>query len=565
MNRQSTLDAVRANPRVSVLIVGGGINGIGTFRDLALQGVDVLLVERGDFCSGASAASSHMVHGGIRYLENGEFRLVNEALHERNRLLLNAPHYVKPLPTTIPIFKRFSGLLNAPLKFLRLLDKPVERGSLVIKIGLMLYDGYTRDFRVMPTHRFRGRSESLAAYPDLNPSILYTATYYDAWMPVPERLCLELVLDAEQANEKARALNYVSLTGTDGNTVTLRDEMTGEVFSVQPQVVVNAAGPWIDNANSAFGQDTRFIGGTKGSHLVLDHPQLRAAIGDQEFFFENNDGRIVLILPYLDRVLVGTSDIPIENADDARVTEEEIDYFLGMIRKVFPEVRVQRSDIVFGFTGVRPLPASDASTAGQISRDHSLRITEATEERPFPIYSMVGGKWTSFRAFAEESSDSVLAALKQPRITDTRKTAIGGGRDYPDSDEARKALITSLHHRVELPQERVGILFDRYGTRAKEIAIYIGEGEDQPLTHAPDYSQREIAFLATQEKVTRLADIVLRRTLLAMQGRASEPLIEELSTITGEALGWSKDRCQEEVNHTIQLMRDQYLTTLPEA
>src|SRR5688572_10093909 len=119
MKRGDILAALRRSPEVSVLIVGGGINGIGTFRDLALNGVDVLLVERGDFCSGTSAASSHMAHGGIRYLENGEFRLVREAVQERNRLIANAPHLVKPLPTTIPIFKRFSGLLNAPLKFFR--------------------------------------------------------------------------------------------------------------------------------------------------------------------------------------------------------------------------------------------------------------------------------------------------------------------------------------------------------------------------------------------------------------------------------------------------------------
>src|SRR5512133_781996 len=143
MNRDEILAQLKENPAVSVLIVGGGINGIGTFRDLALNGVDALLVERGDFCSGASSASSHMAHGGIRYLENGEFRLVREAVQERNRLIENAPHFVKPLPTTIPIFKRFSGLLNAPLKFFKMLDKPSERGSVIIKLGLMMYDAYT--------------------------------------------------------------------------------------------------------------------------------------------------------------------------------------------------------------------------------------------------------------------------------------------------------------------------------------------------------------------------------------------------------------------------------------
>src|SRR5689334_13943027 len=156
ISRQETLDGLRKQPEVSVLIVGGGVNGIGTFRDLALQGLDVLLVDKNDFCSGASAASSHMLHGGLRYLENAEFRLVREALHERNRMLINAPHYSKPLPTTIPIFSWFSGFLNAPLKFLNLRDKPSERGAIIIEIGLRLYDWFTRDSRVMPTHRLIG-------------------------------------------------------------------------------------------------------------------------------------------------------------------------------------------------------------------------------------------------------------------------------------------------------------------------------------------------------------------------------------------------------------------------
>ena len=191
MDRSEILSSLKENPNVSVLVIGGGINGIGTFRDLALNGVDVLLVERADFCSGASSASSHMAHGGIRYLENGEFRLVREAVEERNRLIQNAPHLVKPLPTVIPIFKHMSGLLNAPAKFLRLLDQPSERGSVVIKMGLMMYDAYTGaqgGRRVVPTHRFLSRKKSLEKWQLLNPEIINTAVYYDGVIQQPERL-----------------------------------------------------------------------------------------------------------------------------------------------------------------------------------------------------------------------------------------------------------------------------------------------------------------------------------------------------------------------------------------
>jgi len=151
MSRQQILERYQKNPEVSVLVVGAGVNGIGTFRDLALQGVDVLLVDKADFASGASAASSHMLHGGIRYLENGEFRLVREALTERNRMLHNAPHYSKPLPTVIPIFKWFSGIFNAPLKFLNWRDRPAERGAIVIKLGLMSHQARFDDVRLLYT------------------------------------------------------------------------------------------------------------------------------------------------------------------------------------------------------------------------------------------------------------------------------------------------------------------------------------------------------------------------------------------------------------------------------
>src|SRR5512136_1842144 len=216
MNRQETLASLQSlSPRV--LIIGGGINGVGTFRDLALQGVDTLLIDRADFCSGASAASSRMAHGGIRYLENGEFRLVREAVQERNRMIQNAPSLVKPLPTTIPIFKTFSGLFNAPLKFLGLLEKPSERGGLVIKIGLIFYDAFTGQKRLVPRHVFDSRSTSLRKYPRINPAVRYTATYYDGIILSPERLTLELLLDAEGEGDHARSLNYVTLIEVKDN------------------------------------------------------------------------------------------------------------------------------------------------------------------------------------------------------------------------------------------------------------------------------------------------------------------------------------------------------------
>ena len=541
------------------MIVGGGINGIGVFRELALNGVDVLLVERGDFCSGASSASSHMAHGGIRYLENGEFRLVREAVQERNRLLQNAPHLVKPLPTTIPIFKRLSGLLNAPLKFMGLLDKPSERGSLVIKLGLMMYDAYTGKERVVPRHNFRSRKKSLAKWNQLSPKIVNTATYYDGAILQPERLAVEMVLDAEAENSNAHTLNYMSMVGGSEDTIILRDELTDENFDVKPKLVINAAGPWIDSANRKLGLSSRFIGGTKGSHLVFKHDELRKAIGENEFFFENKDGRIVLIFPLFDRVLVGTSDIPVENPDEVRCTDQEIDYFLDMIKRVFPSLSLSRENIVFQFSGVRPLPHTSAKTTGQISRDHSIEVLSGDWTGiSFPVYSLVGGKWTSFRAFAEQVADKVFDRLHMTRAKDTRSLAIGGGRGYLPNAEDNQRQIESLSAWTGVTRERLEVLFERYGTRAEAIATFINGGTDQSLAALPDYSRRELAFLAQHEKIIHLDDFVLRRSMLAMLGRLTREALHELADILGQSLEWTPEQREAEVTRTLSVLADRH-------
>jgi len=559
MNRNEILSSLKANPKVSVLIVGAGINGIGVFRDLALNGVDVLLIDRADFSSGASAASSHMAHGGIRYLENGEFRLVREAVRERNRMIQNAPHIVKPLPTTIPIFKYLSGIFNAPLKFLGWLDKPSERGSLIIKLGLMMYDAYTGKQRTVPRHQFFSRATSLTHWNKLNSQIVNTATYYDGLITNPERLALEILLDAEAEHPNARALNYVSLVSGEKDTVILRDELTDEAYEVHPKLVINAAGPWIDFANHSLGLSTRFIGGTKGSHLVLNNPELRKAIGESEFFFENQDGRIVLILPLYDRVLIGTSDIKIEHPDEARCTDEEVDYFIGMIERVFPSIKVTREQVVFQFTGVRPLPNSGAKTTGQVSRDHHIEVLSGDwTNLNFAVYSLVGGKWTSFRAFSEQVTDKSLEFLGIKRQKSTSDIPIGGGRGYPYNDDEREKFIASLAAWTGLSKDRLNTLFERYGTRAESVADFLKHAADAPLNSAPEYTQRELAFLAQHEKVVHLDDLLLRRAMLAMLGRLTRDGLVEIADVTGTALGWTMEQKNVEVERTLRLLADRH-------
>jgi glycerol-3-phosphate dehydrogenase len=553
MKRAEVLDQLKKNNQVTVLVVGAGINGIGTFRDLALNGVNVLLIDRSDFCSGASTASSHMAHGGIRYLENGEFRLVREAVQERNRMIENAPHVVRPLPTVIPIFKFWSGLLNAPLKFLNWLDKPAERGAFVIKFGLIMYDSFTHKQKTVPTHEFYGRKRSLQMYPRLNPQIKYTALYYDGQILSPERYAMDLISDAEAEGPHARALNYVSLVGKEGENVVLKDEVTGETFAVQAKIIVNAAGPWIDSVNREMGIEERYIGGTKGSHLVLDLPELRQAIGNKEFFFENKDGRIVLIFPFWDKVIIGTSDLPIENPDEARCTPEEEQYFINLVSRVFPDIPVKPEHIVFRFTGVRPLEYSKAKTTGQISRDHSIKEDKLGN---IPVLSLVGGKWTSFRAFSEQTTDVILKMLDKKRTRSTAALGVGGGKDYPRNDKERAEMVKYVCDKTGVKESVVQDLFVRYGTRSLLVAKEIARVGDSPLQSKANWQRGEVIYLVENEKPVHVEDVLLRRSTLAWLGEVTRPLVEEFAAIFAEVNGWSKATVQSEVERTIAHLKE---------
>ncbi|OUM40232.1 glycerol-3-phosphate dehydrogenase/oxidase [Arthrobacter sedimenti] len=537
---RTVVQKLRDTPRASVLVIGGGINGVGTFRDLALQGIDVALVERGDYCQGASGASSHMIHGGIRYLENGEFRLVRESVIERNALLRIAPHYVKPLQTTIPIYTTFSGILSAPLRFLtHRPGKQVERGAVLIKAGLTMYDFFSRDGGNVPRHSFVGRKKALAAMPELRKDIKYAATYFDASVHNPERLTLDVLRDGQVANPAARAANYVSAIGTTDEGVLLRDELSGETFSFQADVVVNATGAWTDSTNAALGAETLFMGGTKGSHIVLDNPRLLAACNGTEIFFEHLDGRIVLIYPMGDRVLVGTTDIDVDVEEQAVCTDEEIAYFFELIGHVFPDIEVSRDDIVYSFSGVRPLPRHDDTQPGFVSRDYRIEKREEKRGgRTVTTLSLVGGKWTTFRALSEHLADDTLAALGATRRTSTAGVAIGGGKDFPTDEASRRSWITAAV-RSGVDQARLEVLLTRYGTRAKDVLEYLAESPDRMFNSTQELSTRELAYMVEHEQVGHLIDVLIRRTSLAFRGLVSEELLAELAETLAPLLGWT--------------------------
>lgn len=534
---------------IDVVIIGAGINGAGLFRDLCEQGVGCLIADKGDFGSGTSAAPSRLIHGGLKYLETGELRLVAQSTLERNLLLRNAPHLVHPLPTIIPIFSWTRGIWPAIRTLFGSTTAPRSRGALLIKAGLALYDYFGARHRVMPRHRLLGRKRALAETPGLTERIVAAATYYDARVTAPERLIWELVRDGLEACDAAAAANWTELALADDGALTFTPE-NGATFTVRPKVVVNAAGPWIDAVNRTLCAPTKLIGGTKGSHILLDHDDLLRRLNGRMLYFEADDGRICLIYDYLGRALVGSTDIPASDPDTVRCEDEEIDYLLQSVRALFPNLAVSRRQIVYAYSGIRPLPVSNISDPGAISRDHSAPVIEADNSRPFPIISLVGGKWTTFRGFAEEAADKVLARLARPRRVSTRMLAIGGGREFPVEAAARKRFAGDIATATGLTADRVARLLGRYGTAARPIAKAEAGGNEGRLADAPDHTVAEIEWIVRNECVTRLEDLVKRRTTLAIEGRLSAGDLERMGNIAAAVLGWDGERTQREIRAT---------------
>lgn len=538
-----TADAVET---FDVIILGAGINGAGLFRDLCLQGLKCLIVDKADFGSGTSAAPSRLIHGGIKYLETGELGLVAQSTLERNLLLRNAPHCVEPLPTFIPSFSLAKGAWAALRTLLGSTTAPRSRGAVLIKIGLALYDLYGARHRVMPKHQFFFRRKALQEMPEITPRIVAGGIYYDAKISRPERLVWELVRDGLDASPSSGAMNGTTLLGQEGGVLRLRNPRGGERH-VRAGIVVNGAGPWIDHVNATLGVPGKLIGGTKGSHILLKHPELVKSLKGRMIYFEADDGRICLVYDFLGLALVGSTDIKADNPDTVRCEEDEIDYFIASLRSLLPKLDFDRNQIVYAYSGIRPLPASDASNPGLISRDHSAPVAEPTDGRPFSVISLVGGKWTTFRGFAEEVADTILSRMGRNRRKSTQMLPIGGGRGFPVDEAARRAWVSQRSAKSGLSTARVDALLGRYGTTADAVLAHIAATGDVALAHVEGYGRAEIDWIARNEMVEHLADIVMRRTTLAIEGRLTAAGLDEIASVAAAALGWDEGRKGEEV------------------
>src|SRR5438105_7947879 len=339
-----------------VVIVGGGMAGAGVARELALRGVSVALVEKGDFASATTSRSSKLIHGGLRYLELFDFGLVRESLRERERLQRLAPHLVRPLPFLVPIYRDSS------------------RGLIKLRIGLKLYDWLTPG-RDRERYRVLSTIDALSLEPGLRARDLKGAGYYfDDLLVFPERLCLENVLSA--CRHGARAFNYAQVeeivrapAGAPAG-VRVRDLVTGRVATLRARVVVNATGPWVDELRALAGvreRGSRILRRTKGIHCLL--PRLT----DHAIYHPTSDDRMIFVIPWREFSLVGTTDTDFDgDLDRLHATRDEVSYLLGEARKSLPDPRVCREEIVYTYAGVRPLSYEEGTSASKVSRAHRI-------------------------------------------------------------------------------------------------------------------------------------------------------------------------------------------------
>jgi glycerol-3-phosphate dehydrogenase len=524
-----------------VLILGAGINGCAVARELVLNGVPVVLVDTADIGMGATAKSSRLIHGGLRYLEYADFRLVAESLRERERQLRLAPQFVRPLRLHIPVRRRLGGLVQSACRFLGLtrfglgralsdLAAFPERGLYTVRMGLWTYDLLARSSQ-LPGHSVHRVGDPEA--PRVDPQqYRWVCSYYDAQMVYPERFVIALLQDARQfADEHGvnfRVLPYHQVQLEGGTARIRRLDRDGApldppVASFEPSVIINATGAWGDLTLKALGINReRLFGGTKGSHIITHHAGLRDAIGEDGIYAESRDGRLVFILPLGAGTLIGTTDLRFEGPpEDAIATDEEITYLLEMVNDVVPGLGLSREDVAAHYCGVRPLPYVPGGKTGSIPRGHAVHTSD---QAGIPLHTLIGGKLTTWRAFGEEVADLVMDQLGVPRSLETLERAIPGAYGAADAPEEwiRRTAGQTGHS-----QASVRFLFDLMGTSA--ATLLEGCRPDEPTLPGLPVTAGMVDRVIHAEWVTRLGDLVERRLSLVFERRLSDEMLAALA------------------------------------
>jgi glycerol-3-phosphate dehydrogenase len=512
-----------------VLIVGGGINGVAIARDAVTRGLSVALIERGDLAVGTSSWNSRLIHGGLRYLEHGEIPLVYESLHDRECLLRIAPHLVTPLPFVVPLY----GHNHLP--------------GWMFRIGLVMYDILSLR-KSVPAHRYLSRKAIDTELPGLDKDRLSGAVrYYDGQVTYPERLVLETALSAAAAGAVIGTYIEASDLLRDRGRVTgvaARDTLTGETFEIRAQSVVNAAGPWVDELGEKLGMP-RQIGGTTGTHFVVD---AFPGAPDACIYFEaRSDNRAILVIPWNGRYLIGTTDDRFDGDPGAvRGTDEEIAYLLAETNLLIPSANLTPDDVLYTYTGVRPLPYRPGVKSGNIPRSHLI----LTHEDAPGLVTIVGGKLTPHLSLGQQTVDLIARRLGRTLPPSrTAKTALPGALSdrWSAAASARERLITTLPW-MKAVAER---LVDVYGAAAADIrdlaahdpalAAVFGEGRGAIVA-------AEVVHAIREEGAVTLVDILHRRSLVGLEPALGTDVEGAVAALASRELGWDDARVAAELD-----------------
>ena len=528
--RAAAITALKTK-ELDILVVGGGIVGTGSALDAVTRGLSVGMVEARDWASGTSSRSSKLVHGGIRYLEQLDFRLVREALIERGLLLQRiAPHLVKPV------------------KFLYPLTKPVfER--VYIGAGMLLYDlfSYTGGRPPgVPHHRHLSKRQMLRAAPSLaNDAFIGGLTYYDAQVDdarYVSSLARTSSFYGAHVASRVRVEGFIKV-GQRVVGVKAHDLETGERFEIRARQVVNATGVWTDDTQSMVGERGQFkVRASKGVHLVVPRDRFQSKLG----LLLRTEKSVLFVIPWGRHWLIGTTDTD-WNLDKAHpaATAADIDYILEHVNKVLA-VKLTRDDVEGVYAGLRPLLAGESDQTSKLSREHIVAHSVPG------LVVVAGGKWTTYRIMAKDAIDEAAAALdgKVPASA-TEDIALLGAEGYQAAWNKRSKIARAFG----VHKARIEHLLNRYGVMTDELLDLIRERPEllEPLPGADDYIGAEVVYAATHEGALHLEDVLARRTRISIEawdrGVSAAPVA---AALMASELGWDAERTEREVNHYLK-------------
>jgi len=471
-------------------IIGGGINGCGIARDAAGRGLSVFLCEQDDLASGTSSASTKLIHGGLRYLEYYEFRLVREALTEREVLLQAAPHIIWPLRFILP---HHQGL----------------RPAWLIRLGLFLYD-HLGGRKLLPgTSMVNLATDEAGAC--LKGDYTKGFEYSDCWV-IDSRLVVLNAMDARNhgADIRTRTRCVSAHRTSDLWTVNLQDAVTGKESAIQARALVNASGPWLDESlNTIDHQTTReHIRMVKGSHIIVT----RLFAHPKSYIFQNADGRIIFAIPYAhDFTLIGTTDVDYSgDPDEVAISDDEIRYLCDAASEYFSS-EITPDDVVSTFSGIRPLFDDGKSDAKAATRDYVLKLDDAAGA---PLLSIYGGKITTYRKLAESVLDKLSDLLPQMKDAWTESAHLPGG-DFPH-DGKQKEIEKLLAAHPFVKPEHAERLIRLYGTEAHRMLDGLDSEHDLGLHFGHDLYEFEVKYLVAREWAKTAEDILWRRSRLGL-------------------------------------------------